>query len=64
MNSNYYSGHESVRFPEQKQLITYSFNNKENTITGILDEREHLIYLYEYRGKYVGLEFFISFSNC
>lgn len=28
-----------------------------------MEEREDLIYLYEYRGKYIGIEFFISFSK-
>jgi hypothetical protein len=49
--------------PDQQQLITYSFNEKEQTITGIIEEREGLIFLYEYRGKYIGTEFFISFSK-
>jgi hypothetical protein len=43
--------------------MTYSFNEKEQTIIGIMEEKENLIYLYEYRGKYVGVEFFISFSK-
>ena len=63
MSANYYSGHQSIQFPEKKQLITYSFNNKESTIVGFLDEKEYFINLYEYRGKYVGLEFLISFSK-
>ena len=49
--------------PDQKQLISYSFNEKEQTIIGIVEEKGDLIYLYEYRGKYIGLEFFISFSK-
>ena len=61
-NFNYYK-HDKRTFPDQKQLITYSFNEKEQTITGIIEEREGLIFLYEYRGKYVGIEFFISFSK-
>lgn len=60
---NYYSGHVTRAFPEQKQLITYSFNDIETDIIGIIEEKEGLIYLYEYRGKYVGIEFFISFSK-
>ena len=44
-------------------MITYSFNNEEKTITGIMMEKEGLIYLYEYRGQYIGIEFFISFSK-
>jgi hypothetical protein len=42
---------------------TYSFNNIERTVTGLVQERENHIYLYEYRGKYIGTEFFISFSK-
>jgi len=60
---NYYASHEEKSFPDQKQLITYSFNEKEQTIIGRMEEKEGLIYLYEYRGKYVGIEFFISFSK-
>jgi hypothetical protein len=62
-NSNYYTSHEEKLFPDQKQSITYSFNDKERTIIGIMEEKEGLIFLYEYRGKYVGIEFFISFSK-
>jgi hypothetical protein len=60
---DYYSKFEITSFPEQKQLITYSFNEKENTITGIMLEKKGLIFLYEYRGEYIGVEFFISFSK-
>jgi hypothetical protein len=60
---NYYASHEEKSFPDKKQLITYSFNEKEETIIGIMEEKEDLIYLYEYRGEYVGIEFFISFSK-
>ena len=60
---NYYAHHEEKSFPEQKQMITYSFNEQEQTIIGRMEEKEDLIYLYEYRGKYVGIEFFISFSK-
>lgn len=62
-NFNYYAKYEEKSFPDQKQLITYSFNQKEQTIIGRIEEREDLIYLYEYRGKYIGIEFFISFSK-
>jgi len=62
-NFNYYTDHEKRSFPDQRQLITYSFNEKEQTIVGTMEEREGLIFLYEYRGKYVGTEFFISFSK-
>ena len=60
---DYYSTFEQTPLPDQKQLITYSFNDKERTITGIIQEKEGHIYLYEYRGKYIGTEFFISFSK-
>jgi hypothetical protein len=59
----YYTKHESKIFSDQKQLITYSFNEKQHTITGQVEERDGLIFLYEYRGKFVGTEFFISFSK-
>ena len=59
----YYTRHEKKSFPEQKQMITYTFNEKEHTITGIVEEKQGLIFLYEYRGKFVGTEFFISFSK-
>jgi len=59
----YYSKFETITFPDHKQLITYSFNEKESTITGIMMEKQGLIFLYEYRGEYIGTEFFISFSK-
>ena len=62
-NSDYYSKYEPRVFPDQKQLITYSFNEDERTIIGIMLERNDLIFLYEYRGEFVGTEFFISFSK-
>ena len=62
-NSDYYSNYEPRTFPDQKQLITYSYNETERTITGIMLERKDLIFLYEYRGEYIGIEFFISFSK-
>ena len=60
---NYYSAYETEVLPDKKQLITYSFNDVENSITGVLLEKNSRIYLYEYRGKYIGNEFFISFSK-
>jgi hypothetical protein len=60
---DYYSKFETMPLPDHKQLITYSFNEKESTITGIMVEKEGLIFLYEYRGEYIGAEFFISFSK-
>ena len=59
----YYTNHESKTFSGDHQLITYSFNDYERTIVGVMEERDNLIYLYEYRGKYIGTEFFISFSH-
>ena len=60
---NYYSQYETKIFPDKKQLITYSFNGQGNSITGFVLEKKDLIYLYEYRGEYIGNEFFISFSK-
>jgi hypothetical protein len=60
---NYYSGHEAKLFPEQKQLITYSFAGEEFTIVGNIEIKEPFIYLYEYRGLLVGTEFLISFAK-
>ena len=60
---NYYSAYETEVLPDKKQLITYSFNDIENSITGVLLEKNSRIFLYEYRGKYIGNEFFISFSK-
>jgi hypothetical protein len=60
---NYYSAYQTKLFPDKRQVITYSFNDKENSITGVVLEKGILIYLYEYRGEYVGNEFFISFSK-
>lgn len=62
-NFEYYKQHTEKTFPDQNQLITYSFNEKEQTIIGIVEEKGDLIYLYVYRGKYIGIEFFISFSK-
>jgi len=59
----YYSSSEPTPLPDQKQLITYSYNEHERKITGTMLEKEDLIFLYEYRGKYIGTEFFISFSK-
>jgi hypothetical protein len=33
------------------------------TIIGAMQEKDNLIFLYEYRGVLVGTEFFISFSK-
>jgi hypothetical protein len=66
MNSkqaDYYSKIKARLFSNQKQKITYSFNDMERTITGIMQEKEDYIYLYEYRGQFIGIEFFISFSK-
>jgi len=63
IKSNYYGHHEEKLFPDQKQLITYSYNQKEHTIIGIIEEKNGFYYLYEYRGKYVGIEFYISFAK-
>ena len=60
---NFYATHEEKSFPDQKQLIIYSFNQTEQTIIGIMEEKKDMIFLYEYRGKYIGTEFLISFSK-
>ena len=60
---DYYTKHEGRSYSDQKQLITYSFNDHERTIVGAMEEKDNLIFLYEYRGKYIGTEFFISFSK-
>jgi hypothetical protein len=60
---NYFYNHKSKLLTEQTKLITYSFNNVEKTIVGIVEEKENQLYLYEYRGAYIGTEFFISFSK-
>jgi hypothetical protein len=62
-NFDYYGKYKEPSFSGPNQLITYSFNEQEQTIIGVMKEREGLIYLYEYRGKYIGIEFFISFSK-
>ena len=59
----YYSQFTTEHLPDQKQLITFSFNEQLNTITGVMLEKKDIIYLYEYRGRYIGNEFFISFSK-
>lgn len=60
---DFYSKIESKSFTDKTQLITYSFNDNVRKITGIMEEREDLIFLYEFRGKYTGIEFLISFSK-
>ncbi|MEI9943535.1 MAG: hypothetical protein WDN26_04880 [Chitinophagaceae bacterium] len=60
---DYYSKLKPRLFSDQKQRITYSFNDIEKTITGVMQEKEGLIYLFEFRGNYIGIEFFISFSK-
>lgn len=60
---DYFPSHEHNAFPEHNELITYSFNNTEKTIVGVTAETDNRIYIYEYRGKLIGTEFFISFSK-
>ncbi len=62
-NFEYLTKHKSRSFSDAKQRITYSFNNLEHTIIGQMEEDGNFIYLYEYRGKYIGTEFLISFSK-
>jgi hypothetical protein len=62
-NFEYYKLDRVKSFSDQTQMITYSFNEKEHTIVGAIEEIGDLIYLYEFRGNYIGIEFFISFSK-
>lgn len=62
-NFEYIIKHQSKSFDDAMQRITYSFNDIENTIIGQVEEDGNTIYLYEYRGKYIGTEFLISFSK-
>ena len=62
-NFEYITKHISRSFADTKQRITYSFNNIEKTIIGQVEEDGNYICLYEYRGKYIGTEFLISFSK-
>lgn len=62
-NFEYITKHKSKSFADSKQRITYSFNNVEHTIIGQVEENGNYICLYEYRGKYIGTEFLISFSR-
>jgi len=61
--TSYYADYEKRVLPEQQQAITYSFNEKEKTISGVILEEADRIYLYEYRDRYIGNEFLISFSK-
>ena len=62
-HSYYYRKLGFKSYSDQKRSITYSFNEDEKTIRGAMEEKDNLIFLYEYRGKYIGNEFFISFSK-
>lgn len=55
--------HTSRGVTDNLQAITYTVAGVEHTITGIMEEVDNYIYLYEYRGKQTGTEFFISFSK-
>lgn len=59
----YYATHQSKPYSSLQQLITYSFNDEVKSIFGYIEEKGNLIFLYEYRGKYIGTEFFISFAK-
>jgi hypothetical protein len=63
VRTSYYADYEKRILPTQQQLITYSFNEKELTINGVLLEEQDRIYLFEYRDRYIGNEFLISFSK-
>ncbi|NOT50533.1 MAG: hypothetical protein HOP10_04570 [Chitinophagaceae bacterium] len=60
---NYYTDYVKKSFPEQQQVITFSYDEEEKTINGVFLEEADRIYLYEYRGSYIGHEFLISFSK-
>lgn len=62
-NFEYIIKHKSKSFSDAMQRITYSFNNVESTIIGQVEDDGSYICLYEYRGKYIGTEFLISFSK-
>jgi hypothetical protein len=62
-NFEYLIKHKSKSFADTKQKITYSFNDVEQTIIGSVEEDGNIICLYEYRGKYIGTEFLISFAK-
>lgn len=62
-NFEYITKHKSKSFLDQKQRITYSYNDAESTIIGQVEEEGNHIFLYEYRGKYIGTEFLISFAK-
>jgi hypothetical protein len=62
-STDYYKTIKLYTPSNEKQQITFSFNNDERTILGRYEQRDDLIFLYEYRGNYIGNEFFISFSQ-
>jgi hypothetical protein len=62
-NFEHITKHKSKSFADLKQRITYSYNNIESTIIGQVEEEGNQIFLYEYRGKYIGTEFLISFAK-
>ena len=62
-NTDYYKTIKLNDPTTDRQQITFTFNEDERTILGRLEERNDLIFLYEYRGNYIGNEFFISFSR-
>jgi len=62
-STTYYSDYVNKPLPEQQQMITFSYDEMEKTINGVLIEDTERIYLYEYRGRYIGNEFLISFSK-
>lgn len=61
--TNYYTDFVKKALPEQQQVITFSYDEEEKTINGVLLEEADRVYLYEYRGRYIGHEFLISFSK-
>src|SRR5688500_4690448 len=62
-NFDYYKTLGIRSYSDQKQAINYNYNEDERTLMRTMLENDKLIYLYEYRGNYIGNEFFISFSK-
>lgn len=60
---DYINQHKSKSFRDPEKRITYSYNDIEKTILGQVETEGDIIRLYEYRGRYFGSEFLISFSK-
>ena len=60
---DYYTSHEEKIFPDKKQLITYSFNEVDERSLGLWKKKRTLSICMSTGEKYIGFEFFISFSK-